>query len=141
MAANIEKVLAAVTRHMYESACRLTPPYHAIRFLGVVQSQGGKATADQLQASGSLSIGFIALFLRGGDSLRLGVEYLVLQQPWRQIFAEAQLATARARLFQDGFPRRTTKVYLQAARANENSRKMRAKMWPMWRIVAAVEDA
>lgn len=84
--------------HIYESAARLKPPYRATRFLQMVQGSGGKSAADQLLGGTNPSSGFTELFLRGPENLKLSVEYLVLQDPWRSLFTERQLAEARRRL-------------------------------------------
>lgn len=42
--------------------------------------------------------GSTELFLRGRENLKLGVEYLVLQEPWSQPFGDEQFAVARKRL-------------------------------------------
>jgi 5-methylcytosine-specific restriction endonuclease McrA len=44
------------------------------------------------------SDGFGTLLLRGKEALKLSVEYVVLQNPWRQLFEPEQLAIARRRL-------------------------------------------
>jgi len=102
MPSNLEEQFHAEMLHIYESAARLNPPYRATRFLQMVQSSGGKAAADQLLASVNPSAGFTELFLRGKENLKLSVDYLVLQDPWQQIFTEEQLAVARKRLIQVG---------------------------------------
>ena len=83
---------------IYEAAKRLKPPYHAPRFLRMVNEHGGKDAADRLLATGEPSEGFTQLFMRGPENLRLSVEYLVLQSSWRELFTDEQLATARSRL-------------------------------------------
>lgn len=64
----------------------------------MVQVHGGKGAADRLLATGNPSSGFTELYLRGKDNLRISVEYLVLQNPWRALFTEDQRAVARKRL-------------------------------------------
>ena len=64
----------------------------------MVQENGGKLAADKLLATTQPSQGFTELFLRGKENLRLSVEYLVLQNPWRTLFTEEQLAVACKRL-------------------------------------------
>jgi hypothetical protein len=83
---------------IYKAAKNLKPPYHAPRFLRMVQEHGGKETADRLLATGQPSEGFTQLFLRGKDNLRISVEYIVLQNPWRKLFTNEQLEVARNRL-------------------------------------------
>lgn len=83
---------------IHRAEVQLRPPYHAPRFLSMVNQHGGKDTADRLLAASEPSTGFTQLFIRGKDNLRISVEYLVLQNPWRQLFTEEQLAVARQRL-------------------------------------------
>ncbi|MEZ7524408.1 hypothetical protein [Burkholderia vietnamiensis] len=85
---------------IYDAARKLKPPYHATYFLRMVNEYGGKATADRLLATNKPSEGFTELFLRGRENLRLSVEYLVLQKPWRDLFTTEQLAVARKRLME-----------------------------------------
>ncbi|MGE0388221.1 MAG: hypothetical protein AB7Q97_26155 [Gammaproteobacteria bacterium] len=85
-------------RGIYSSALNLKPPYRPSEFLRMVQSHGGKETADRLLATSKPSSGFTELFLRGKENLKISVEYLVLQTPWRTLFTEEQLAEARKRL-------------------------------------------
>ena len=80
------------------AAGELTPPYRAHGFLSMVRQHGGKETADRLLAKTEPSEGFTELFLRGRENLTISVEYLVLRNPWRQIFTADQLAIARQRL-------------------------------------------
>ena len=83
---------------IYDAARRLKPPYVPGDFLRMVTDMGGKAAADQLLASGNPSQGFAKLYSYGPDALKLSVEYLVLQSPWRVLFEPEQLAVARRRL-------------------------------------------
>lgn len=83
---------------IYEAAKRLKPPYHAPRFLRMVNEHGGRETANRLLATGEPSEGFTELFLRGKDCLKISVEYVVLQSQWRELFTEEQLEVARKRL-------------------------------------------
>jgi hypothetical protein len=83
---------------IYDAALKLKPPYRAKQFLIMVQSDGGKATADKLLATAKPSQGFTELYLRGPESLKLSLEYLVLKSPWRSLFTEEQLAKSRKRL-------------------------------------------
>lgn len=98
MSSHLEEQFHTAMLNIYESAARLSPPYRATRFLQMVQGSGGKAAADQLLASANPSAGFTELFLRGKEQLKLSVEYLVLQEPWRALFSEEQLAVASKRL-------------------------------------------
>ena len=75
-----------------ESAKGLDPPLSFPGFLSMLSEHGGKETADRLLATKIPSDGFTKLYLHGrGESLKLAVEYLVLQYPWRQLFTEDQL--------------------------------------------------
>ncbi len=88
-------------RGIYDAALKLKPPYRATYFLRMVNEHGGREAANRLLATNKPSEGFTELFLRGGrETLRLSVEYLVLQKPWRDLFTEEQLAVARRRLIE-----------------------------------------
>jgi hypothetical protein len=67
-----------------------------VRFLNMVQNNGGLEAARRLLASPSAGDGFVALWEVG--RLDLSVEALVLQEPWRTLFTEEVLAVARERL-------------------------------------------
>ncbi|WP_372719936.1 HNH endonuclease [Novipirellula sp.] len=83
---------------IHRAAGELTPPYRAHGFLSMVRQHGGKETADRLLAKTEPSEGFTELFLRGPENLTISVEYLVLCNPWRQLFTDDQLAIACQRL-------------------------------------------
>lgn len=83
---------------IYEAGLKLKPPYKATRFILMVKERGGKDAADQLLATGDPSSGFTALYELGKENMKLCLEYLVLQHPWRTLFTEDQLAVARKRL-------------------------------------------
>lgn len=83
---------------IYDAALKLKPPYRATLFLRMVNEHGGKGAADILLATGNPSSGFTELYIRGKENLKLSVEYLVLKNPWRNLFSEEQLAIARKRL-------------------------------------------
>lgn len=85
---------------IYDAALKLKPTYKATGFLRMVNEHGGKETADRLLATGKPSQGFTELYLRGKDNLKLSVEYIVLQNPWCELFSMEQLKIARARLRQ-----------------------------------------
>ncbi len=87
-------------KKLYTDALNLNPPYKSPRFLDMLNDHGGKETANRLLASSAPSTGFTELFLRGKDSLKLSVEYLVLMNPWNELFTEQQLEIARKRLIQ-----------------------------------------
>jgi hypothetical protein len=98
----VEKGFHEAMIGIYESAKRLRPPYPATRFIRMVHEHGGKETADRLLATSNPSEGFTELFLRGRDHLKISVEYVVLQNPWRELFTEEQLEIARKRLRDHG---------------------------------------
>ena len=83
---------------IYEAARRLKPPYTPSDFLKMVNELGGKGAADRLLAKDTPSSGFTELFLRGKENLKISVEYLVLQNPWKMLFDQQQLSVARERL-------------------------------------------
>jgi hypothetical protein len=83
---------------IYEAARRLKPIYTPTDFLKMVNELGGKATADRLLAKNAPSSGFTELYLRGKENLKISVEYLVLQNKWRELFNPQQRAIARKRL-------------------------------------------
>ncbi len=90
--------------HGHDMGLKLKPPYQSKPFLRMLGEHGGKGTADRLLATSKPSNGFTELFLRGKENLRLSVEYIVLQDPWRSLFTEKQLAVARKRLLQVSCP-------------------------------------
>ena len=96
-ASKIEQQFHQAMLDVYEAARRLTPPYHATRFLHMVNTRGGRDAADALLATDQPSEGFTELFLRG-RRLDLSVEYLVLRTPYRDLFTPEQRAVARERL-------------------------------------------
>jgi len=83
---------------IHEQAASLKPPFRAPEFVRMVQVHGGKETADRLLASGDVSRGFSRLWERDPNLLKLSMEYLVLQDPWRALFTADQLQKARQRL-------------------------------------------
>lgn len=87
---------------IYDAALELSPPYRASKFRNMVNELGGKEAADILLSKPQVSSGFAELFLRG-NRLDISVEYLVLRNPWHELFTPDQLAVARARLRQNAF--------------------------------------
>ena len=98
MPQEINERFKAAMLGLYEAGLRLKPTYRATSFLNMVEEHGGKGAADRLLATGNPSSGFTELYLRGEESLKISVEYLVLQNPWRELFTEDQRAVARQRL-------------------------------------------
>ena len=72
--------------------------YNATRFLQLVSERRGLNAARYLLAGKvtDVSQGFTELALR--ERLDLSVENLVLKEPWRRLFTEAELRNARMRL-------------------------------------------
>ena len=98
MPSQLEESFHAAMLNVYQCAGRLNSPYRPTRFLSMVRTRGGKEAADQLLGTNSPSDGFTELFLRGRESLKLSVEYLVLQDPWNTLFTNNQRAEASRRL-------------------------------------------
>lgn len=109
----IEREFHAEMLKIYERA-RDEVDYVANRFLHMVGDKGGLEAAKALLESPEVSTGFTELFMRG-ERLDLTVEYLVLQDPWNQLFEEDHLAEARRRLQGLDFP------LPHSARRNETS--------------------
>ncbi len=84
--------------NIYEMGLKLKPKYKATALRHMVGELGGKAAADRLLASGDPSTGFGSLLGYGAETLKISLEYLVLQNPWRELFEPEQLAVARKRL-------------------------------------------
>lgn len=80
---------------IYEDALRLCD-YRASRFLQMVQTSGGLATAKRLLATDEFSEGLTRLW--ECRRLDLTVEALVLQPAWRSLFTEDEQRRARSRL-------------------------------------------
>jgi hypothetical protein len=95
---SLEELFTEAMLGIYEAAKKLKRPYHAPRFLRMVHEHGGKETADRLLGTSEPSDGFTELFLRGKECLKISVEYVVLQNPWRELFTDEQLTIARKRL-------------------------------------------
>ena len=76
--------------------------YRPTRFLEMVNTSGGVATAQQL-LSKEPSDGFTRLWEEG--RLDLSVEAIVLQERWAPLFTAEELATARVRLEEAGYHR------------------------------------
>jgi hypothetical protein len=70
--------------------------YKASRFRQMVEDERGVATARRLLASDQPQYGFVELWEH--NRLDLTVERLVLQERWRHLFTNAELAEARDRL-------------------------------------------
>lgn len=84
--------------NIYDKALALPNPYKASKFRNLVARLGGKDAANLLLDKVDTSYGFGELALRGREALKLSVEYLILQDPWRSLFDPSQLQIARDRL-------------------------------------------
>ncbi len=82
----------------YDAALRLKPPYRSPVFWRMLNEHGGRETANRLLATREPSDGFTQLYVRGKENLKLSVEYLILQKPYRDLFTEDHRAEARKRL-------------------------------------------
>ena len=83
---------------IYLECRKLKPRLDARKFFQMVNSMGGKACADKLLAMDEPSDGFADLRVHSKEALKLSVEYVVLKNPWHQLFEPEQLAIARRRL-------------------------------------------
>ena len=83
---------------IYQEAAKFG--YRPTRFLEMVNTSGGVATAQQLLRKGP-SDGFTRLWEEG--RLDLSVEAIVLQERWAPLFTAEELETARARLEEAGY--------------------------------------
>jgi hypothetical protein len=75
--------------------------YNATLLLQMVSGSGGLTAARALLAAPGVSDGFAALWLC--KRLDLTVEALVLRSPWRDLFSDHELTTARRRLDELGY--------------------------------------
>ena len=75
--------------------------YTATRFRNMVADQGGLAAAKSLLGSGGYSEGLTRLWEE--KRLDISMEAAVLQDPWRALFTEDELSTARAKLKELGY--------------------------------------
>ena len=91
--------------NLYEETARLKPSYKPIAFQRMVHEHGGKETADRLLGAPAASAGFSELYIRGPECLKLSLEYIVLMNPWRELFTPEQLDIARTRLKEVGCER------------------------------------
>ncbi len=85
---------------IYERAKRETG-YNATRFLQMVSSQGGRATARTLLHAPAASDGFTALWER--SRLELSVEALVLRPEFADLFDDDERDLASYRLTEYGY--------------------------------------
>jgi len=99
--ARLEERFHSAMEGVYDAALRECR-YRATRFIQMVHSDGGLATARRLIASDELSDGLTSLWQCG--RLDLTVENLVLQSEWRELFTDAERSRAAQRLRALGFP-------------------------------------
>ncbi len=86
--------------NVYEQA-KAECNYTATRFRNMVADQGGLAAAKSLLGSGGYSEGLTRLWEE--KRLDISMEATVLQDPWRALFTEDELLTARAKLKELGY--------------------------------------
>ena len=89
---------------LYEDAT--TFGYYPTYFLGMVQELGGVAAAKQLLKGSDISDGLTRLWEE--ERLDISMEALILQEPWRSLFNDAELNRARRRLEDLGYDPGTT---------------------------------
>jgi hypothetical protein len=108
MAKDLVALFDRAMHRILERAAALKPPLTFPGFRSMLAEHGGKHTADVLLAQFQVSDGFTKLVLHSletnsKDALQLTVEYLVLEEPWRQLFTRTQLRTAERRLREVGY--------------------------------------
>ena len=96
-----EQFREAMISEVYEKALKECG-YPATNFLQMVEENGGLETAKQLLYDKNLSYGFLAL--EGYKRLDLTMEALILKPKWKPLFSAKELAIARKRLKDCGFP-------------------------------------
>lgn len=95
MTDELEAAFNRAMRNVYKLA--LTEcGYRAIRFLQLIESQGGLSTAKQLLCAPGHPAGLTRLWEL--QRLDISMEALVLQPQWDRLFTEEELAVARKRL-------------------------------------------
>ena len=97
---NLESRFHMAMVGIYETA-RVECRYTATRFLQMLSTQGGLATARALLATEAPSDGFTRLWECG--RLDLTVEAHVLKAEFEPLFSESERATARRRLQEYGY--------------------------------------
>lgn len=90
-------------RQIYEKSKELIPPYKPTRFKKMLDQYGAIETANRLLiSSNKIPDGFIELYSRGPEALKLTVEYLVLKPEYSLLFSQEQREIAQKRLKQLG---------------------------------------
>ena len=88
-------------RQIYDKSKELTPPYKPTRFKKMLDQYGGIETANRLLIStNKIPDGFIELYSRGPEALKLTVEYLILKPEYAILFSSDQREIAEKRLKQ-----------------------------------------
>ena len=75
--------------------------YYPTYFLGMVVEHGGLEAAKRLLRGSDISDGLARLWEEG--RLDLSMEALVIRDPWRLLFTDAELENARRRLDELGY--------------------------------------
>lgn len=85
-------------RQICDDAARRCPGYYPTRFRQMVESCGGDfhETASRMLESGLIQKGLWTLAKH--DALDVSMEAIVLQEPWRREFSDADLKAAEWRL-------------------------------------------
>ena len=96
---NLEAELAAVLRGTYEAARERG--YIAIYFLRMLDECGGRETAKRLLAKRDTQQGLYKLWELG--LLKVSVEAVVLQERFRELFTDEEIAEAHRRLDEMGY--------------------------------------
>lgn len=96
----LESRFDAAMRLIYELA-KSECNYNAVRFLQMVQQDGGLKTAKRLLRSSNLSDGLVKLW--ECSRLDLSMEALILRAEWAPLFTDEERAIVRARLLQLGY--------------------------------------
>jgi hypothetical protein len=97
----VEQKFNEEMRQIYDKSKELTPPYKPTRFKKMLDQYGGIETANRLLISSSkIPDGFIELYSRGPEALKLTVEYLILKPEYSVLFNPDQHEIAKKRLKQ-----------------------------------------
>ena len=101
MSQELESRFHAAMLQIYDDASAACQGYRPTRFRQLVNEKGGLEAASVLLRGTKPASGFTELFLCG--HLELSMEALVLKDPWRQLFSEAELSEAKKRLDDVGY--------------------------------------
>jgi hypothetical protein len=102
---NLERGFHRAMIGIVENTTRLKPPMRFPEFERML-ADGGLQTARRLLAMPGVSSGFTRLFLHESrpESLKLSVEYVVLDPQWRPLFSVHELEKAKKTLTEHGCP-------------------------------------